>query len=99
MQVDNRLVDDLARMAAGAAGALAGVRREVRARLKERLERLLAGADMVAREEFDAAHAMAAKARAEQEDLAERLAALEVRLAKLEAKPRAKPKRPAKRRA
>lgn len=99
MQIENRLVDDLARMAAGAAGALAGVHREVRARLKERLERLLAGADMVAREEFDAVHGMVAKARAEQEDLAERQAALEARLAKLEAKPRAKPKRPAKRRA
>ena len=29
MQVDNRLLDDLARMAGGAAGALSGVRGEI----------------------------------------------------------------------
>ena len=33
MQVDNRLIDDLARVAAGAVGALAGVRQELEARL------------------------------------------------------------------
>jgi BMFP domain-containing protein YqiC len=107
MQVDNRFIDDLARAAAGAAGALAGMRTEVEARFKERFERLFADLEMVNREEFDATHAMAAKARAEQESITQRLtametrmAALEGRLATLETKPpartRSKPKPAAK---
>jgi BMFP domain-containing protein YqiC len=95
MQVDNRLIDDLARMAAGAVGALAGVRQELEARFKEQLEQILASLDMVTREEFDAVQAMAAKARAEEEAMAARLEALERRLAVLEAAP---PRPPARRR-
>ena len=90
MQVDNRFIDDLARVAAGAVGALSGVRQEVEARLKERFQRLFANLDLVRREELDAAHATAAKARAEQKATAARLAALEARLAALETKPTAK---------
>src|SRR6516225_10642452 len=81
MQSRNRFFDDFARLAAGAAGALSGVKTEVEARLREQLERLLAGMDLVDRDEFEAVKAMAAKARAEQEALAARLAALEARLA------------------
>jgi BMFP domain-containing protein YqiC len=81
MQSQNRFFDDLARVASGAVGALSGVRGEVEARLREQLERVLAGMDLVTREEFEAVKAMAAKARTEQEDLAKRLAELEARLA------------------
>ncbi len=81
MQVDNRLLDDLARMAGGAAGALSGVRGEVEARLKQQLERILAEMDVVPREEFEVVKAMAAKARSEQEALEKRVAALEAALA------------------
>jgi BMFP domain-containing protein YqiC len=81
MQSQNRFFDDLARVASGAVGALSGVRGEVEARLREQLERVLAGMDLVTREEFEAVKAMASKARAEQEDLAKRLAELEARLA------------------
>jgi BMFP domain-containing protein YqiC len=80
MQSQNRLFDDLARVAAGAMDALSGVRGEVEARLREQLERVLAGMDLVSRDEFEAVKAMAAKARAEQEDLAKRVAELEARL-------------------
>ena len=80
MQFDHRLVDDLARVAGGALGTLAGIRDEVEARLRQQFERILAGMDLVRREEFDAVKAMAAKARHEQEDLAARLAALEAKL-------------------
>jgi BMFP domain-containing protein YqiC len=45
---------------------------------------VLAGMDLVSRDEFEAVKAMAAKARSEQEDLQKRLAALESRLAALE---------------
>ena len=90
MQTENPLLDDLARMATGALGALTGIRGEVEARLRDQLERILARMDMVTREEFEAARAMAAKARLEQENLAQRLAALEARLAELEAAPPAR---------
>ncbi|MBV8337451.1 MAG: accessory factor UbiK family protein, partial [Alphaproteobacteria bacterium] len=69
MQTQNRFFDDLARVATGALSALSGVRSEVEARLREQLENLLAGMDLVSRDEFEAVKAMAAKARSEQEDL------------------------------
>jgi BMFP domain-containing protein YqiC len=80
MQSQNRFFDDLARVASGALGTLSGVREEVEQRLREQLEKLLAGMDLVSREEFEAVRAMAAKARNEQEELKQRLAALEARL-------------------
>jgi BMFP domain-containing protein YqiC len=80
MQTENRLLDDLARVATGALGALTGMREELESRLREQFERILARMNLVQREEFDAVQAMAAKARAEQEALAARVAALEARL-------------------
>jgi len=71
---------ELADEASGAMGALSGVRGEVEARLRDQLERVLAGMDLVSREEFEAVKAMAAKAREEQELLRRRLEALEARL-------------------
>jgi BMFP domain-containing protein YqiC len=85
MQSQNRFFDDLARVAAGALGTLSGVKSEVEARLREQLEKVLSGMDLVSRDEFEAVKAMAAKARSEQEDLANRLADLESRLAAVSA--------------
>jgi BMFP domain-containing protein YqiC len=86
MQSQNRFFDDLARVATGALGTLSGVKTEVETRLREQLEKVLAGMDLVSRDEFDAVKAMAAKARSEQEDLANRLAELESKLAALSAR-------------
>jgi len=83
MQSQNRFFDDLARVAAGAVGTLSGVRTEVESRLREQLERVLSGMDLVTREEFEAVKAMASKARTEQEDLAKRVAELEELVAAL----------------
>jgi len=83
MQTDNRLLDDLARMANGALNTLSSVREEIESRVRERVERMLADMDMVPREEFEAVKAMAQAARTEQEDLAARLAALERRVNEL----------------
>ena len=80
MQSQNRFFDDIARVASGAVGALSGVRGEIEARLRDQLERILAGMDLVTREEFEAVKAMAAKAREEQELLRLRVEALEARL-------------------
>ena len=85
MQTENRLLDDLARMANGALNTLSGLREEIENRVRERVERMLADMDMVPREEFDAVKAMAQKARAEQEDLAAKVSELERRLDALSA--------------
>jgi BMFP domain-containing protein YqiC len=77
MQSQNRFFDDIARMAGGAVDALSGVRGEVEARMRDHLARILAGMDLVSREEFEAVKAMAAKARDEQEVLLARIAELE----------------------
>lgn len=92
MQTQNRFFDDLARVAAGALGALSGVRSEVEARLREQLENLLAGMDLVSRDEFEAVKAMASKARSEQDDLAKRLAELEAQLAAVVAREAREPR-------
>jgi BMFP domain-containing protein YqiC len=97
MQTENRLLDDLARMANGALNTLSGLREEIESRVRERVERMLADMDMVPREEFDAVKAMAQKARAEQEDLAARVSELERRIAALGGKA-AKPGKPTARR-
>ena len=86
MQSQNRFFDDLARVAAGAMGTLSGVKGEVETRIREQLERVLAGMDLVSRDEFEAVKAMAAKARSEQEELQRRLAGLESQLAALAAR-------------
>ncbi len=91
MQTQNRLFDDLARVAGGAFGALTGLRHEIEEMVKQRLERLLADLDHVPREEFEAVKAMAEKARTEQEALLSRVATLEAALAEAQ-KPRAKSK-------
>jgi len=87
MQTSNRILDDLARVASGAASTLVGVRDEVDALVRHRVERLLGGLDLVTRDEFEAMKAVAVNARAEQEKLEARVAALESRLA---ARPAAK---------
>ena len=87
MQTQNRLLDDLARVATGALGVAAGMRGEIEARLRDQFERVLSRMELVTREEFDAVKAMAAKARAEQELLHERLAALEADVSAARTKP------------
>ena len=81
MQTRGRVFDDMARLANGAVGALAGAGRELEAMIRAQIEKLLANMDLVRRDEFEAVKAMAAKARAEQERLEARVAALEGRLA------------------
>ena len=91
MQSQNRFFDDMARVASGAMGALSGVRGEIEARFRDQLEHMLAGMDLVSREEFEAVKAMAAKAREEQDILRQRIAELEDQLALYENGRRRKP--------
>jgi BMFP domain-containing protein YqiC len=76
-QTDNPFLDGVARAFTDAAGAAASLRAEIDGFVRQRLERLVADMDFVPREEFEAVKAMAAKARAENEALSQRLAALE----------------------
>jgi BMFP domain-containing protein YqiC len=92
MQSSNRILDDLARVANGAVSTLVGIKNEIDALVRQRIERLLNDANVVPREEFDAVKAMAAKARTEQERLEKRIAGLE---AKLGVKPAARTAKPA----
>jgi BMFP domain-containing protein YqiC len=81
MQTGNRFFDDLAKVASGAVSSVVGIRQEMEAVIRQRVERLVADFDLVRRDEFEAVKAMAANARAGQEHLAQRLAELETRLA------------------
>ena len=77
MQTRSRVFDDAAKLAGGAVGALEGVRREMESLICQQVERILSKFDLVTRDEFDAVKEMAARARAEQENIAERLKLLE----------------------
>jgi BMFP domain-containing protein YqiC len=77
VQTDNKFLDDLAKLATGAAGTLHGVRQELEGIMRQRLDRMLADLDLVTREEFEVVKAMAVAAREENEALKARLEALE----------------------
>jgi BMFP domain-containing protein YqiC len=86
-----RIFDDLAGVAGGAMSALAGLREEIEALARARIDEAIRRLELVRREEFDAMAELAANARAGQEmaeakaqDLLQRVAALEVRVAALE---------------
>lgn len=81
MQTGKRVLDDLARMASGAAGAAGAVRDEMESMVRDRLQSVLDSMDLVRREDFEAVQEMAQNARMEQERLEARVAALEARLA------------------
>ena len=81
MQSENHLISDLVKLANAAAGTAAGMAREAREGARERVRGAMGGLDFVSREEFDAVKDMASRAREENLALADRLAALEARLA------------------
>jgi BMFP domain-containing protein YqiC len=79
-QTNSSFFDDLSRLMTDAAGLADGARREAQTFAKSQIERMMAGMDLVSREEFEAVREMAAKARDENEKLAARIVALEARL-------------------
>ena len=80
MQTRNPFIDDLAKMANGAMGALTGVKDEVEARVRDQIAKILDGMNIPRRDEFDAVKAMSAKAREENEELRKEIAGLKARL-------------------
>ncbi len=77
MQKDNKIFEDIARMASGAAGGLMEMKRDIEVMIGNQLEKLLQKMNLVTREEFDTVQQMLAKSRMEQEELKRRLEALE----------------------
>jgi BMFP domain-containing protein YqiC len=76
-QTTGRFFDELGKLITDAAGAAQGVRKEVENVVRAQAETILRELDVVQREEFEAVKAMAQKARAENEQLRQRVALLE----------------------
>jgi BMFP domain-containing protein YqiC len=77
-----KFFDDLAGVAGGAISVLAGLREEVAAMTRARVEEALRRLDLVKREEFEAMSELASRAKAQAEALELRVAALEAESAK-----------------
>ncbi|MEN3974626.1 accessory factor UbiK family protein [Emcibacter sp. SYSU 3D8] len=84
MQTENRILNDLGKLATGAAGVFQSLREEVETMVRQRLERAIADLDVVTRDEFEAVKEMAARARQENEALAAENGRLAERIAALE---------------
>lgn len=80
MAKSSPLLDDLLTLGGSLFGNLAEARHELKVQAKTHVESLVRRLDLVSREEFDAAFAMLAKARATQEDILERLERIEQNL-------------------
>lgn len=76
-----KLFDDLAGVAGGALSAVTGLREEMTSLIRSRVDEMIRMLDLVRREEFDAAMALATKAKTEAEHLAARVTALEAKAA------------------
>jgi BMFP domain-containing protein YqiC len=81
-----RFFDDIAGVAGGAISALAGLRQEAEAIVRARIDETIRALDLVRRDEYDAMVEMAARARDGQESAEVKIAALEDRLAVIEAR-------------
>ena len=79
-----RLFDDLAGIAGGAFSALSGMRDEMEAVARARVDEVIRRLDLVRREELEAVSELAANARIGQEAAEARIGALEARVAALE---------------
>ena len=84
-QTTGKFFDELGKLITDAAGAAQGVRKEIESVVRAQAENILRELDVVQREEFEAVKAMAQKARAENEQLKQRVAMLEEVLDELEA--------------
>ena len=82
MQTRNKFFDDMSQLMTNAMGMAQGAKTEAETAFKGFVDRWMADRDFVTREEFDAARAMAQKAREENAALEARIVALEAALAK-----------------
>jgi BMFP domain-containing protein YqiC len=80
MQTQSSVFDDLAKLLTGAMGMAQGAGDEAKSFLRAQADRIAAEMDLVSRDEFEAVKQLAAKARAEADELRARVAALEAKL-------------------
>jgi BMFP domain-containing protein YqiC len=80
MQNDNKLFEDLSKVATAAMGTLAGATKEISGVARERMKDFVGAAD-ISRDEFDAVKATAMAAREAVEQLKAEVAALKAELA------------------
>jgi len=80
MQTRNKFLDDMSQLMTNAMGVAQGAKTEAETAFKSMVDRWMADRDFVTREEFDAARAMAQKAREENAALEARIVALEAAL-------------------
>ncbi len=80
MQNENRILDDLAKLATGAVGVLQGLRGEIEEAVQQQIDKIVERMELVSREEFEAAKEMATLARKENEELSARILALEAQI-------------------
>jgi BMFP domain-containing protein YqiC len=81
MQTRSKFFDDMSQLMTNAMGVAQGAKTEAETAMKGLVDRWMADRDFVTREEFDAVRAMAVKAREENAALEARLAVLEAKLA------------------
>ncbi|WP_309664202.1 accessory factor UbiK family protein [Tabrizicola sp.] len=82
MTTPNKFFDDVSQLMTNAMGVAQGAKTEAETAMKGFIDRWMSDRNFVTREEFDAARAMAQKAREENAALEARIAALEASLAK-----------------
>ncbi|MDR7123528.1 accessory factor UbiK family protein [Pseudotabrizicola sp. 4114] len=87
MQSRNKILDDISQLMTNAMGVAQGAKTEAETAMKGLMDRWLADRDFVTREEFDAVRTMAVKAREENAALEARIAALEAGSTGKKAKP------------
>ena len=82
MQGNNKIFDDISQLMTNAMGVAQGAKAEAETAMKSLVDRWMADRDFVTRDEFDAARAMAVKAREENAALEARITALEAAIKK-----------------
>lgn len=86
MQSENRIMDDISKLANNAVGAVHSLKGEAEGTFRAWLDRQLAQMDLVSREEFDAVRDMAALAREENEALKAELSEIKAMLVAMDKK-------------
>jgi BMFP domain-containing protein YqiC len=83
MQTENKLFEDLSKVATSAFGTIAGVGREMSEDARRRARDFVGGPDMIDRDEFEAVKANAAAAREAVETMKVEIAQLRAQIAAL----------------
>ncbi len=77
MKAKDRIFDDIAQLAGGAAGIIGGLSQNIRAEIKARVEEMIDRLDLVPRADLEALEASLQKTRSEQKELRDRIQTLE----------------------